>query len=140
MHNAPFLQNLKGNTMTGTLEHANITVADVQKTADFLCDLFGWHIRWKGAGSDGGPWIHVGSKTSYLAIHTPTKPVAGGAEGYDVIGRMNHVGITVANLEPVLAKVVNAGYEPYNFGEYEPGRRFYFKDSDGIEFEVVCYD
>ena len=126
--------------MTGTLEHANITVADVQKTADFLCDLFGWHIRWQGEGSDGGPWIHVGSKSSYLAIHTPAKPVKAAGEGYDVIGRMNHVGITVDDLAPVLQKVTNAGFETYNFGEYEPGSRFYFKDGDGIEFEVVSYD
>jgi glyoxylase I family protein len=24
--------------------------------------------------------------------------------------------------------------------DYEPGRRFYYNDEDGIEFEVVSYD
>ena len=29
--------------------------------------------------------------------------------------------------------------EPFNHDDYEPGRRFYFFDWDGIEFEVVSY-
>ena len=31
------------------------------------------------------------------------------------------------------------GYEPHSHADYEPGRRFYFDDEDGIEFEVVSY-
>ena len=31
------------------------------------------------------------------------------------------------------------GYEPCNHADYDPGRRFYFDDEDGIEFEVVSY-
>ncbi|MEZ5340555.1 MAG: hypothetical protein R2706_03650 [Acidimicrobiales bacterium] len=37
------------------------------------------------------------------------------------------------------ARVIAAGFEPYNHGDYEPGRRFYFDDADAIEFEVVSY-
>ncbi|MFT4811430.1 MAG: hypothetical protein ACI9LX_004807 [Paraglaciecola sp.] len=28
---------------------------------------------------------------------------------------------------------------PYNHGDYEPGRRFYFNLEEGIEIEVVSY-
>jgi glyoxylase I family protein len=28
----------------------------------------------------------------------------------------------------------------HNHDDYEPGRRFYYNDEDGIEFEVVNYD
>lgn len=32
----------------GILEHVNVTVSDAQKTADWLGDVFGWHVRWCG--------------------------------------------------------------------------------------------
>ena len=35
--------------------------------------------------------------------------------------------------------VVEAGFKPINHADYEPGRRFYFHDHDGIEYEVVSY-
>jgi len=31
------------------------------------------------------------------------------------------------------------GLEPFSFGDYDPGRRFYFLDPDGVEFEIVTY-
>jgi glyoxylase I family protein len=31
------------------------------------------------------------------------------------------------------------GLEPFGHADYQPGRRFYFLDADGIEFEVVSY-
>ncbi len=43
------------------------------------------------------------------------------------------------NEDAAEARVRDAGYEPFNHGAYEPGRRFYFLDPDGIEYEVVSY-
>ena len=43
------------------------------------------------------------------------------------------------DLNAAEAVVVAAGLEPFNHADYEPGRRFYFFDWDGIEFEVVSY-
>ena len=31
------------------------------------------------------------------------------------------------------------GLTPFSHGDYEPGRRFYFFDPDGIEYEVISY-
>ena len=31
------------------------------------------------------------------------------------------------------------GFETYSHDDYEPGRRFYFLDNTGFEFEVVSY-
>ena len=45
----------------------------------------------------------------------------------------------VDDLDAVEAKVKAMGYEPCNHADYDPGRRFYFDDEDGIEFEVVSY-
>jgi len=36
-------------------------------------------------------------------------------------------------------RVVQAGYKPENYGDYEPGRRFYFSVAAGLEFELVSY-
>jgi len=36
-------------------------------------------------------------------------------------------------------RVIAAGLTPFSHGDYEPGRRFYFFDWDGIEFEIVSY-
>jgi hypothetical protein len=37
------------------------------------------------------------------------------------------------------ARVIAAGLRPFSHADYEPGRRFYFLDPDGIEYEVVSY-
>ena len=35
--------------------------------------------------------------------------------------------------------MIAAGLRPFSNAGYEPGRRFYFLDLDGIEYEVVSY-
>lgn len=118
------------------IEHINITVTDRHRTAQMLADIFGWHIRWQGKSASGGDTIHVGSdEDSYLAIYTRPE----GAPGKPINGRLNHVGILVDDLNDTEQKVAAAGYEPFNHGDYEPGRRFYFIDHDGVEFEIVSY-
>ncbi|WP_419909464.1 VOC family protein [Hoeflea sp.] len=121
------------------LEHVNFTVSDPIATANRLCDLFGWHIRWQGPAIDGGMSVHVGAKDSYLALYTPGKAIDAKTSSYRMTGGLNHVGVVVDDLDAVEKKVVAAGFEPHSHADYEPGRRFYFHDKDGIEFEVVSY-
>lgn len=121
------------------LEHINITVSDPERTANMLCDVFGWRIRWSGPAKGGGHTFHVGTDDSYVAVFS-----AGGAQAPNTDrdfqrGGLNHVGVRVDNLEAVEARVVKAGYAPHSHADYEPGRRFYFNDHDDIEFEVVTY-
>ena len=47
--------------------------------------------------------------------------------------------IQVDDLDAVEQRVIAAGLAPFSHGDYEPGRRFYFFDPDGIEYEVVSY-
>jgi catechol 2,3-dioxygenase-like lactoylglutathione lyase family enzyme len=124
---------------TATLEHLNITVSNPEQTADLLCALFGWHIRWQGDAMMGGRTVHVGGDNSYLALYTHEKTSSNGSSTYSRHGGLNHVGVVVDDLDMVEQRVVAAGFEPTNHGDYEPGRRFYFDDHDGIEFEVVEY-
>jgi len=121
------------------LEHVNLTVTDPARTAQMLCELFDWHIRWAGPSQLGGNTVHVGNDEDYLAVYTYDGKPVNTAKSSSFKGGLNHVGIVVEDLDCVEAKVVAAGFEPYNHMSYEPGRRFYFNDRDDIEFEVVSY-
>ncbi len=123
----------------GILEHANFSVSDPQRTADMLCALFDWRIRWSGASIHDGHTMHVGGQDSYLAIYARDDMRKAVPNDYRTVGAMNHIGVVVDDLDAVEARVVAAGFRTTNHGDYEPGRRFYFHDHDGIEFEVVSY-
>lgn len=86
----------------------------------------------------GGHTIHVGTNDQYLALYT-NKDVQAADPGFRKGEPMNHVAMTVDDLNAVEAKVVAAGLKPFGHDDYDPGRRFYFFDWDGIEFEVVSY-
>lgn len=122
-----------------TLEHVNVTVSDPVKTAERLCDLFGWHIRWQGDAIHEGHSVHVGSDDNYVAVYRHGTRLDGNVDSYTTRGGLNHIGIVVDDLDAVEAKVLEAGYETHSHADYEPGRRFYFRDDDNIEFEVVSY-
>jgi catechol 2,3-dioxygenase-like lactoylglutathione lyase family enzyme len=101
------------------IEHVNLTVSDPERMADLLHRLFDWHVRWEGAARDNGRVIHVGDERTYLAVYTPPGgPQAGDFEK---------------------GRPLNAGLVPFAHADYDPGRRFYFLDYDGTEFEIVSY-
>lgn len=121
------------------LEHVNYTVADPDKTAAILCDIFGWKIRWAGSAISGGRSVHVGEDDSYVALYTPPGKLSDPTDNYTQMGGMNHIGVVVDDIEAIEKKVAQAGFTPHNHGDYEPGLRFYFDGPDGIEYEVVSY-
>lgn len=123
----------------GILEHTNYSVSDPRRTAEMLCTLFDWKIRWSGDAIDNGHTVHVGGDDSYLAVYAQANMRDAMANDHKTVGVMNHVGVVVDDLDTVEARVREAGFEPVNHADYEPGRRFYFHDHDGIEYEVVSY-
>jgi len=127
--------------MMARLEHVNVTVADADATAAMLCDLFGWHVRWSGAAIHGGRSLHVGGEDDYLAVYSGPgdAPAAAGPSSYVTKGGLNHIGVVVDDLDAVEARVRARGYTPFSHADYEPGRRFYFHEENGIEIEVVSY-
>lgn len=126
--------------MAAMLEHANYTVSDSDATARWMCDLFGWHIRWKGPSIDGGQSIHVGNDTQYLALYTPGKSTTEKPNSYLTCGGLNHIAVVVDDIDAMEKTISEAGFTAGNHADYEPGRRFYFHDHDNIEYEVVQYD
>ena len=125
------------------LEHVNLTVRDPKATAALMGRLFGWTVRWEGSAKNNGFTVHVGTGDQYLALYTGP----GGSDdqlpaqdNYRQLAGLNHIGVVVADLDAAEAAVKAEGLTPVNHADYEPGRRFYFHDRDGVEYEVVSYD
>lgn len=127
---------------TGRLEHANLTVTDPERSAELLKQLLGWEERWRGPSQLGGDTIHIGQKENgadYIALFT-NDDVRGDKDlRYSKGQPLNHIGLLVDDLDAAERVVLDAGLETFSHGDYEPGRRFYFFDWDGIEFEMVSY-
>lgn len=119
------------------IEHVNLTVRSPERTAQLFADLFDWHIRWEGPARDNGRTIHVGDERTYLAVYSP--PEAPDDTPFQKGRPLNHVGILVDDLDDVERRVVAAGLVPFAHADYDPGRRFYFFDHDGTEFEIISY-
>ena len=106
-----------------------------------MCDLYGWHVRWTGGSRDVGYSVHVGTDSRYLALYTPKEGgLAAREDNYLTTGGLNHIAVVVDDLDAMRSRVHQAGFEPGEHYDYEPGQRFYFHDHDGIEYEVVQYD
>ena len=120
------------------LEHVNLTVSDVDRSARFYEAALGLKVRWKGVLSDGRRAVHVGDERHYLALFET--PETGPARSdYRAVG-VNHFGFVVNDLEAMKTRLVSLGTPPISEQEYEPGRRLYFLDPDGVEVELVEYD
>src|SRR5687767_1808568 len=119
------------------IEHVNLTVSDPERAAALIERIFGWKRRWQGPAQGGGRTIHIGSDSHYLALYGDSDSAAGAAFAKGL--PLNHVGVEVNDLGETERLVIDAGLTPFGHGDYAPGRRFYFFDPDGIEFEVVSY-
>ena len=86
----------------GRIEHVNLTVSDIERSAAFFEKLLGWRQRWRGESMSGGETIHVGEETTYLALYTDRQDHAGQRKGRP----MNHVGLLVDDPVMLDGKVV----------------------------------
>ena len=124
---------------TAILEHVNFTVKNSESTAERLCDLFGWTVRWAGPSIHGGHSVHVGHKGQYLAVYSEAGEGPQVRENYKQTNALNHIGIVVDDLDAAESRILAAGYKTESHADYEPGRRFYFRDEDDVEYEVISY-
>ena len=123
----------------GKLEHINISVSNPEKTAALLQALFDWKIRWQGPSIMGGYTVHVGTEDEYIALYGDQEAGPRLTDSDRVAGGFNHIGVVVEDLDQIEQRVNSAGLTIHSHQDYEPGRRFYFNDEDGVEYEVVSY-
>jgi catechol 2,3-dioxygenase-like lactoylglutathione lyase family enzyme len=121
------------------LEHVNMTVSDLDRSIDFYSRLLGLSVRWRrDAGDDLPAAAHVGDERCYLAMFQAAGDTAPAKQDYEGVG-LNHFGFVVDDLDGVRARLIDLGITPHFEPEYDPGRRLYFLDPDGIEVEIVEY-
>ncbi len=119
------------------IEHVNLTVSNLPRSLDFYRRLFGWDVRWQGTTAGGTPAAHLGDERCYIALFEA--PKAGRwAIDYEAVG-FNHFGVVVDDLDAMTRRLDELGAEHGLEQDYEPGRRVYFIDPDGIEVELVQY-
>ena len=117
------------------IEHVNLSVSKLQRSIDFYCRLFDFHVRWRQTDPDEQPSAHVGNEEIYFALFEAAEP--GEAENnYDRVG-LNHFGLAVADLAPYRQRLAELGVTPHHEPTYVPGPRLYFFDPDHIEVELV---
>ena len=116
------------------LRHLAIRCHDMEKSRDFYTTVIGWDFldyRPSRQGLD----LTDGVNNITLLQNPPDLVRPTFEEGEEYI----HFGVVVDDLSAVEAKVKAAGFTPFNHGDYEPGKRFYFNDQDDVEWEVVSY-
>lgn len=119
------------------IEHVNLTVADLERSIAFYRDALGLELRWSRPASPDLPAAaHVGDDRHYVALFEATGNTAPATPDYDAVG-LNHFGVVVTDLERARARVESLGFTPHHEADYDPGRRFYVFDPDGIEVEFV---
>ncbi|MBV7259582.1 VOC family protein [Erythrobacter crassostreae] len=125
--------------LKGFLEHANISVTDPERSAELFKQMLGWGERWRGPSQKYGWSLHVGDQKNgqtYLALYTGDHVKGDYSKGQP----LNHIAFVVNDLDAAEQVVIASGLKPFGHDDYDPGKRFYFFDWDGIEFEIVCYD
>ena len=119
------------------IEHVNMTVSNVAASADFYRQVFGFETRWEGLTGSGLRAIHLGTDDSYLSLFEARGPGSAPAD-YGSVG-FNHLGFVVEDLDAYRGTLDRMGVAVQVPEDYDPGRRLYFFDPDGIEIELVEY-
>jgi catechol 2,3-dioxygenase-like lactoylglutathione lyase family enzyme len=127
--------------MAVRLEHANLTVRDIEGMIRFLQTAFPeFRVRGEGQSRDCSRWVHVGTDETYIALSPvnakPEKPWTpyGGLPG------VNHLAYEVDDVEALCQRMRSAGYRESTPPNAHPHRkRRYFYDPEGNDWEFVQY-
>ena len=121
------------------LEHANISVSNLDNAVNFFKAAFP-HFRIRGGGkSDFGEWLHIGDDITYVALTQGHKEPVNNHPDYEENG-INHIGFVVKDVSAIANRLLTAGFErnyPKQIQQYRI--RDYFADTDGNQYEFVEY-
>ena len=124
--------------MTVRLEHANLSVNDIDAIIRFLQSAFPeFRIRDDVRESDGSRWVHVGTDDTYIALNQAKGQHIAKPKG----SPLNHLAYEVTNVEAVRSRLDNAGYQENTMvpNAHPYRKRLYFYDPEGNEWEFVQY-
>ena len=127
--------------MTVRMEHANLTVRDLDGMIRFLQTAFPeFKVRRDVRGSDGSRWVHIGTEDNYIALNPASAKPSIPWMPYSGRAGVNHLGYEVDDAEALRQRLKAAGYKestPANAHKYR--KRVYFHDPEGNDWEFVQY-
>lgn len=127
---------------TGYLEHANVTVQDMDRAITFLMTaLPDWRVRGGGEMDWYGKrirWHHVGNDDSYLALQGGGEGAPPPSGGHHLGAK--HLGFVVPDLDALVSRLAQAGFAADHYGPEHPyRRRVYFCPDDLLQIEFIQY-
>ncbi len=124
------------------LEHANITVPDIDAAVRFIQLIApDYKVRQDAVSETGYRWVHVGNDNSYIALQAAHPGVAASSphDTYVNFG-VNHLCFRIDDARATERRLLNAGYQQNGpLIEDSHRLRLYFYDDMGLEWEMVEY-
>ena len=124
------------------IEHANITVPDIDEAIRFLKIVApDFEVRKDDKPSDSYRWVHIGNEEYYFALQEPhldaePKKQLKSYKNYGV----NHIALVVSSIQEIEGKLDSGGYQKSIGVPVEKYRkRAYYFDEAGFEWELVEY-
>ena len=127
--------------MTVRLEHANLSVRDIDATIRFLRAAFPeFRIRFDGLDPRGFRWVHIGTDDTYIVLTQSTVDPKERWRPYVGIPCVNHLAYEVVDVAALRERLRSAGYQDSTVPNKHPYRkRIYFYDPDGNDWEFIQY-
>lgn len=124
------------------LEHANLTVPDIDEAITFLMLVEpSFTVRRDESPADSNRWAHIGNQHVYIALQHPVpgKSAQKPPKSYENYG-VNHLAWVVDDFDAVVKRLEQHGYQQ---GLIVPPHRFrkraYYYDKAGFEWEIIEY-
>ncbi len=127
--------------MAVQLEHANLSVRDIDATIGFLQTAIPeFRIRFDGRDSAGTRWVHIGTDDTYFTLTQSTVEPYQRWLPYEGLPGVNHLGLVVDDADALRTRLNAGGYHDSTVPNHHPYRkRVYFHDPDGNDWEFVEY-
>lgn len=124
------------------LEHINLVVKDIEPTLTFLKTAFPqWRVRGQGDSKWGNTprrWLHFGDDDYYITLNDSANGTIRDLKGIEP--GMAHMGFVVDDLEAMIQRLSEAGYDIDIMGREHPFRStVYYVDPAGFQFEFLQY-
>lgn len=128
--------------MIAYLEHANITVPDIDAAVAFLRVVEpAFTVRYDERPKHSYRWAHIGSDRCYIALQAPhfdSRP-SDPRQPYKNFG-VNHLGWVVDDLDAVVGRLEAQGYrQGIPVAPHPHRKRAYYHDASGFEWEIIEY-